>query len=152
MALYPKRLKSGFINVLVGDGATPEVFTLLCGASQKTFTDQKNTTDDTLDPCDDPEAIPFRVLQVTGRQASIGLNIVYNRTQAAMIRELMASSDSVNMRFQFTEPNGDAVDAGYYAGQFQVVNFQVTAGGNAEYATGTLQIESDGEYSWIDAA
>jgi hypothetical protein len=150
MALFPRRLKSGYISVLIGNGATPEVFTKVCGATQRSFTDQKNTTDDVLDPCDDPEAIPYRVLQVTGRQASIALDIVYNRTQAPLFRSLMASSESSNMRFEFTEPTGDVTDGGYYQGAFQVTNFQVTAGGNAEYATGSLQIESDGEYDWVD--
>jgi len=151
MALYPRRLKGGYISVLVGDGADPETFTKLCGATSKSFTVQKNTTDDNLDPCDDPEAIPSRVLQVTGKQASMALNIVYNRTQAELIRSLILTSDSSTMRFEFTEPAGDIVDGGYWEGQFQVTNFQVTGGGNAEYANGTLQIESDGDFAWVDA-
>lgn len=152
MALYPKRLKGGYISVLIGDGADPETYSKLCGASQKTFTLQKNTTDDVLDPCDDPEQIPFRVIQVTGFQASIALNIIYNRTQAALIRDLIQSSDAVNMRFEFTEPTNDSgIDSGYWQGSFQVTSFETTGGGNAEYATGTLQIESDGEVVWVDA-
>lgn len=152
MALYPKRLKSGYISVLIGNGASPEVFTKLCGATSKSFTYQKNTTDDVLDPCDDPEAIPARVLQVTGRQWDIALNIVFNRTQHELIRDLMESSDSTNMRFEFTEPTGDAVDAGYWQGPAQVTNFQVTGEGNATFATGTLAIASDGEWTWVPEA
>jgi len=152
MATFPQRLKGGYISVLVGDGANPEVYTKICGATSKGFTYQKNTTDDVLDPCDDPEAIPSRVLQVTGRQWDIALNIVYNRTQAALIRDLMASSDSSNFRFEFSEPVGsDAVDAGYWFGKAQVTNFQVTGEGNAAYASGTMAIASDGEWIWVDA-
>lgn len=151
MALYPKRLKGGYISVLIGDGADPETFTKLCGASSKTFTIQKNTTDDNLDPCDDPEAIPSRVLQVTGKQASMALNITYNRTQAELIRSLILTSDSSTMRFEFTEPTNDSgTDGGYWEGLFQVTSLETTAGGNAEYAQGTLQIENDGDFYWVD--
>lgn len=151
MALYPKRLKGGYISVLIGDGGAPETFTKICGATQKSFTYQKNTTDDFLDDCSDPDAIPVRFLQVTGRQWDMSLNIVYNRTQAALIRDLMDSGEATNMRFEFSEPASDAVDAGYWSGPAQVTNFQATGEGNTAFATGTLAIASDGEWTWTDA-
>jgi len=160
MALFPARLKGGYISVLVGNGANPEVFTKLCGATSRAFTIQKNTTDDNLDPCDDPEAIPSRVLQVTGKQWDMALNIIYNRTQAALIRDLATRSTSSNFRFEFDEAGttgsiqngGGTIDSGYWQGAGQVTNFQVTGGGNAEYATGTLAIASDGDFQWVNAA
>jgi len=160
VALFPARLKGAYVSVLVGNGANPEVFTKLCGATSRAFTVQKNTTDDNLDPCDDPEAIPSRVLQVTGMQWDMALNIIYNRTQAALIRDLATRSTSSNFRFEFDEAGttgavqngGGTIDAGYWAGAGQVTNFQVTGEGNATYATGTLAIASDGPFEWIDAA
>jgi len=151
MALFPARLKGGRISVLVGDGASPEVFTKLCGATSRSFTIQKNTTDDNVDPCDDPEAIPSRVLQVTGIQWDMSLNILYNRTQAAMIRDLITTTESSNFRFEFTEPGTENIDAGYWQGMGQVTNFQVTGEGNAAYASGTLAVASDGDFEWVDA-
>jgi hypothetical protein len=156
--LFPARLKGGRISVLIGDGANPEVFTKLCGATSRAFTIQKNTTDDNLDNCGDPEAIPARVLQVTGQQWDMALNIIYNRTQAARLRALATTNNSSNFRFEFTEAGsattplqngGGKIDAGYWQGAGQVTNFQVTGGGNAEYATGTLAIASDGPFSFV---
>lgn len=156
--LFPARLKGGYISVLVGDGNTPEVFTKLCGATSRGFTLQKNTTDDNLDPCDDPEAIPSRVLQVTGKQWDMALNIIYNRTQAALLRSLFLTTDSSNFRFEFTEKGGTGavqqgggtIDSGYWQGLGQVTNLQTTGTGNAEYATGTMAIQSDGDFQWFD--
>jgi len=151
MPTYPQRLKSSYITVLVGNGASPEIFTKICGGTSKSFNYQKNTTDDILDDCENPEAIPSRNLQVTSRQFSITLNALYNRTQAALIRSLTTASTSSNMRFEFLEPaTGAKIDEGYWAGAAMVTSFQVTAGGNAEYGTCVIQIESDGEFGWID--
>lgn len=155
--LFPARLKGGRISVLVGNGANPEVFVKLCGATSRAFTVQKNTTDDNLDNCGDPDAIPARVLQVTGYQWDMALNIIYNRTQAALIRNLATTTTSSNFRFEFTEGpattsatnGGTAIDAGYWQGAGQVTNFQVTGEGNATYATGTLAIQSDGPFSFV---
>lgn len=157
MALFPARLKGGYISVLVGNGAIPEVFTKLCGASSRAFTIQKNTTDDNIDPCDDPEAIPFRTLQVTGQQWDMALNVIYNRTQAALLRNLSTTSTSSNFRFEFTEAGttgavqngGGTIDSGYWEGAGQVTNFQVTGEGNAAYATGTMSIASDGPFEFV---
>lgn len=151
MALYPKRLKGGRISVLIGDGGAPETFTKICGATQKSFTYQKNTTDDFLDDCSDPDAIPVRTLQSTGRQWDISINAWYNRTQAPLIRELLETSEPRNMRFEFTEPGTEDVDAGVWEGPGQITNFQVTGEGNTVYATATIAIASDGEWTWTDA-
>jgi hypothetical protein len=155
--LFPARLKGGYVSVLIGNGASPEVFTKLCGATSRAFTVQKNTTDDNLDNCGDPDAIPARVLQVTGQQWNMALNIIYNRTQAALLRSLVTTTTSSNFRFEFSEPGtttsvqngGGTIDAGYWEGAGQVTNFQVTGEGSAQYATGTLAIESDGPFSFV---
>lgn len=151
MALYPKRLKSSYISVLVGNGAQPEVFTKICGATQRGFTVQKNTTDEFIQPCDDPEAIPSRALQVTGRQWDMSLNIIYNRTQAPLVRELMEDDQPRNFRLEFAEPADDEVDAGYFAGPAQATNLQITAD-DGSFVTGTMAIASDGDWAWTDAA
>lgn len=151
--IYPQRLKGSYISVLVGDGGNPETFLKICGATSKSLTAQKNTSDDFLDNCGDPEALPPRSLSVTSKQWSIALNIIYNRTQVARIRALATSSVSSNFRFDFSEKSSDQpIDAGYWLGLGQVVNFQVTGEGNGIYATGTLTIESDGEWIWSDSA
>jgi hypothetical protein len=151
VALYPKRLKSAYISVLVGNGAQPEVFTKICGATQRGFTIQKNTTDEFIQPCDNPEAVPSRVLQVTGIQWDMTLNIVYNRTQAPLIRELMEIDDPRNFRLEFLEPENDAIDSGYFAGAGQATNLQITAD-DGSFVSGTMAITSDGDWVWTDAA
>lgn len=152
MALSPKKVRGGYISVLVGDGAQPEVFTKVCGGTAKTFTIQKNTTDEFEEDCADPESIPVRVLQITGRQWDMTLNAWYNRTQAPLIRDLADDINSRNFRFEISEPPTDAIDAGAYEGKFLVTNVQLTGGSAGEYASMTIAFASDGPVEWVDAA
>jgi len=51
----PDIVKGSYIDILVGDGATPEVFSVLCGFSTNSFTEQVNTSDEFTYDCADPE-------------------------------------------------------------------------------------------------
>lgn len=148
MAVYPKKVKAGYFGVYVGDGATPEVFTKLCGLRSRSFTDQVNTSDNFDADCADPEAVPFRTLDTTGRQADISGQGVYNRTQAAMVRG--AVGQPKNYRFVASEPSGDPVDDGWYAGQFVLTNNQIS-GEDGGYVQSSMTFQSDGPYEWVDA-
>jgi hypothetical protein len=150
--VYPKKVKGGRVTVLVGDGASPEVFTKVCGGTAKTFTIQKNTTDEFEEDCANPESVPVRVLQVTGIQWDMTLNAWYNRTQAALIRDLADDIDSRNFRFEIDEPPTEDIDAGTYQGKFLATNVQYNAGGQGEYMSMTISFASDGPVTWVDAA
>lgn len=148
----PKIVKGGYIDILVGDGATPEVFTKLCGLNTKSFTIQKNTSDVFVPDCDDPEDIPVRFLNVTGLQWDLSGSGLYNRAQGPLIRTLASDSASRNMRFVMSEPGTDPVDDGYYAGKALVTNVQFGGPTGAEYATVDLTLASEGAWDWVEAA
>jgi hypothetical protein len=52
----PTTLRFGAGAFYLGDGATPEVFTKLCGFESVTLTVDKTTNDTTVADCDDPDA------------------------------------------------------------------------------------------------
>lgn len=147
----PKILKGAYIDVLVGNGATPEVFTKLCGLTTKTFTAQKNTTDIFIPDCDDPEIIQSRYLNITGIQWDLSAEGLYNRAQGPLIRDLVNDLASSNMRFYFAEPGADPVDSGYFEGLGLVTNAQFGGATAGEYATISLTIASEGPWVWVDA-
>lgn len=147
----PAIVKGSYLTILVGDGATPtEVFAVLCGLRTRTFTTQVNTSDIFVADCADPEDIPTRQVNTTGKQWDMSGEGVYNRTQAGLIRTTVGVSK--NYRFSVLEPVAPAVqvDKGYYSGKFVLTNHQI-GGADGAYATGSFTFVSDGPVVWVVA-
>lgn len=149
MALFPTRLKSGYGAINMGDGATPEVFTKLCGLTSYTYTNQTATNDDIVDPCDEPESIGFRSLVATSKSATIQVSGFYNRTQSEIMRT--AKGVSKNYTFKLTEPSGETVSKLTVAGKFVMTNHEITGGTNGEYIQFSATFESDGTFTETNA-
>lgn len=146
----PDIIRGTYFVLAMGNGATPtEVFTALCGITTRTFTYQANTNDQTTRDCADPADVPIRRLIVTSEQWSLSGEGVLNRSQLEDI--LAAKGQPKNYRFYYTEPSDDEVYRGYFEGQAILVNITIT-GGDDEFATISLQFESDGEFVWIPTA
>lgn len=148
----PAILKGSYINIMVEQTPGSGDFVILCGLNTKTFTAQKNSSDIFVPDCDDPEDIPVRYLNITGRQWDLSGDGVYNRAQAALVRELWEDGVSRMFRFQILEPATSSIDAGYYEGPAQVMNLQIGGPQGGENSTLSTAIASDGEWNWVDAA
>lgn len=148
----PDIVRGSYIDIMIGNGAGPEVFSIVCGLTTRTFTEQVNTSDTFVADCADPEDVPIRRLIPTGKQWSISGEGRYNRAQASVLRDAMGVTK--NYRFIVSEPDSDAVDAGYYEGPAMLTNRQIggSSGESGAFASSSLQIESDGEWTWHDAA
>lgn len=145
----PDIVRGTYIDILIGNGAEPEVFTPICGLTTRTFREGVNTDDVFILDCADPEDIPVRRLNITGRQWDLSGEGLYNRSQAATIRAAMGVSQ--NYRFVVSEPAADGIDDGYYEGAAVLVNREIGGGGQG-FATTSLEIASDGEWVWVPAA
>ncbi len=142
----PDIIRGTYFVLAMGDGATPtEVFTGLCGITTRTFTQQVNTSDQFTRDCDDPEDIPIRRLITTGRQWSLSGEGSLNRAQFDMMNDALGITK--NYRFYWTEPTDDEVFQGYFEGPAKQVNMTIT-GGDENFATISLQMESDGEWEF----
>jgi hypothetical protein len=145
----PDIIRGTYFVLAMGDGQEVESFTALCGINTRTFTDQVNTTDQFTRDCADPENIPIRRLITTGRQWSLSGEGSLNRAQIEDIIE--AQGVTKNYRFYYTEPADDEVYRGYWEGPAKIVNRTIT-GADENFATISLQIESDGEWVWYPTA
>ncbi len=145
----PDIIRGTYFVLAMGDDGSPENFTALCGITTRTFTDQVNTTDQFTRDCADPENIPIRRLITTGRQWSLAGEGSLNRADLEDI--IAAQGVTKNYRFYYTEPADDEVYRGYWEGAAKIVNRTVT-GSDDNFATLSLQIESDGEWVWYPTA
>lgn len=146
----PDIIRGTYFILAMGDGATPtEAFTALCGISTRTYTSQTNTSDVFTRDCDDPEDIPIRRLITTGRQWSLAGEGQLNRAQ---LQDLLdAEGVTKNYRFYYTEPTDDEVFRGYFQGAAKLVNITIN-GNDEDFAGLSVQIESDGEWTWTPTA
>jgi hypothetical protein len=146
----PDIIRGTYFILAMGDGADPtENFDPLCGITTRQYVSQTNTTDQFTRDCADPEDIPIRRLITTGRQWSISGSGSLNRSDVERI--LAAEGVTKNYQFYWTEPEGDEVYAGYFEGAAKLVNITIDAGDD-QFAQISLQIESDGEWTFTPTA
>lgn len=147
----PDIVKGTYIDILMGDGAVPEVFTPICGLTTRQFTQQGNTNDVFIPDCDDPEDVPVRRLVSTGKQWDLSGDGLYNLANEGDIRG--AFMVTKNYRFRIARPAGSIVGTGFYEGPAMLTNIQIGGNtGGGEFGTVSLAIASDGEWVWTAAA
>lgn len=142
----PDIIRGTYFSLMLGDGGGPETFAALCGITTRDLTHTHNTSDQFTRDCADPENVPVRRLIVTGEQWTLTGSGTLNRSDLA---DLQAADDGQahNWRFLFTEPATDLVYQGYYSGPGIITSFKIT-GGDDNFATVDITIESDGEWDW----
>ena len=145
----PNIVKGAYVDILMGDGATPEVFSPICGITARTFTKQVNTNDVFVPDCTDPEAIPHRRVNPTGTQWDLSGEGLLN---LANWQDLdVATTETRNFRFRVSRPTGSTTDTGYFAGPGLVTNLQIGGTvGAGEFASVSITIASDGEWELVD--
>jgi predicted secreted protein len=143
----PKILRGTYFSLMLGNGGTPtETFEALCGITTRNFTHANNTNDVFTRDCADPENVPVRNLIVTGEQWDLTGTGVLNRDN---LDTIIAADDGLthNWRYLFTEPTGDEVFQGYYAGPAIMTRFEITSE-DANFANISITLASDGSWSW----
>jgi hypothetical protein len=114
---------------------------VLCGLTSRSFTEAYQTNKEYLRDCGDPTMVPFGVINITGQDFTIGGTGVHNRAQGGLVRKL--AGESLPYRFIEGEQSDDAVDLGYYEGNFVLTTRQHTAADGTN-VTAQFTWESDG--------
>lgn len=141
----PKLLRGTYLNILIGNGAGPEVFSPLCGARVKSLNHIIETNDDYTRDCADPTDVPTRNVVPTGEHWDMPFTGVLNRTQLSVIQTAIGVYK--NYRFELAQPVGDAVYGGYWAGQGMLTAFNIT-GDDGTNATVEGTILSNGDWTF----
>lgn len=147
----PDIVKGTYFDLLLGNGAGPEVFAPVCGLTTRSFTHQVNTNDTFVPDCADPEDVPTRRLVPTGEQWDLAGDGLYNLAEEENIREAVGVTR--NWRFRIGRPVGSIVGTGYWGGPAMLTNMQLGGStGGGEFGTVSLAIASDGVWTWTPAA
>ena len=126
-----------------GNGASPEVFSPMCGLTTKGF-QQTRATSDTVDwDCEDPDATPITVRDAGATDWTISGNGLLHRPLLAQVQADFDDANPTNYRFAFDEPSTSQVIDGYYQGPGFITDLNVT-GTNGEYVNISLTISAAG--------
>ncbi|MDH3232198.1 MAG: phage tail protein [Alphaproteobacteria bacterium] len=100
----PTTAKFGKFRVLLGDGQSPEVFTVPCGFTSKALTVSKNLTEINLPDCLDPDAAAWVGRDVESLSAAItGEGVLAAESIDAWYAALLSTS-SLNVRIEIEFP------------------------------------------------
>lgn len=144
----PNRVKPRFIVIEMGNGASPEVFTPLCGIRTPGMTAQTNGNDDFANDCADPESVPVRYFLPTGEQWDMSGAGVVNLDNLETIYN--AKGVTKNYRYSIGKAANQTGSEYYFAGPAVLTNIQI-GGSEDNFASIDLTFVSDGPWALVEA-
>lgn len=138
----PTTLAFSKLSILVGDGASPEVFSAPCGLTSKGFDLAASSNDVQVPDCDDPDAPAWteRVVRaLSGKVSGSGIMAVESFDTW---RDWALGGLAKNVRVQLV-----GTGLGYYSGSFILSAFSLKAslGDKVEV---DVSLDSDGQITW----
>lgn len=143
------RVRFGEKALLIGDGATPEVFGAPCGLNELTRTTNTETETVNLPDCDDPDALSWLGVDEISKQMVITFSGQVAQESHAMWGEWDREGGPKNVRF-YTDLLA-IKGGGYFEGPAYLTAYEETAQIKRSWNnTGTITF--DGKPTWVPAA
>ncbi|MFT4129963.1 phage tail tube protein [Labrys sp. (in: a-proteobacteria)] len=140
----PTTFSYGKGRLLIGDGATPEVFVAPCGFNQANVTIDKATNDTTVPDCDDPDAAVWSEKDVTTMSWTMQFQGVLAKESWPLYRKATFSSAPVNIHFEIKGGGADVATPDLrFAGQAHI-KVQIQAQRGEKFQV-TVDLEGTGE-------
>jgi hypothetical protein len=148
----PRTLPFGNFKVYLGDGATPEVFSLPCGFTKESLKISNASSSTVVPDCDDPMAAAWEERAVSAISAQVSGSGVLAMAALATWRAWALSGQSKNIRVMFDDTGANG--GGYFQGAAILSDWSSDAdrtanGGRTQIS---VTIDNDGEWTWIDNA
>lgn len=144
---YPN--EADFAIIKVGNGASPEVFTAVCGVENVTVNRTVNTTDRFRRDCAKPGQVPTRKVRVTGRQWDATGSGVVNVDEFDTFDDALGISKNYRVEFGKRDGSDTGEIIGYYAGPAVMTAANVNMG--AEEGTAEITLAGEDDITWTTA-
>lgn len=144
-----KSFKFGETMILIGDGATPEVFAAPCGLNEMTMTMTADTAETILPDCANPDDPAWKVTDVSALQMTLSGTGVLDKDARVTWEDWMMSGAEVNVRWMYDVLLADG--GGYYQAPAILTNITVTAT-RGQRATVDVSITLNGKPTFTDAS
>lgn len=117
----PTVISGTALLILVGDGASPEVFTAPCGLTSNTFSLTSATGSTVIPFCDDPEAAAWDSKEVTSLSAQVTGSGVMAVESFALWNDWFLGGVAKNAQVKLDNPG-----LGMYEGPWTLSSFKLT--------------------------
>jgi hypothetical protein len=141
-------IKFGLQQLLIGSGATPEIFSAPCGITTLTKTTNVETNTVNIPDCTDPDLASFLGIDEVSRQIQLAFGGVLATESLPMWQAWDLAGGYKNIRWyrNLSNPNG----GGYLQGSALLTAFEETAEAKGRYnMSGTVIF--DGKPTWVAA-
>lgn len=133
------------IRVLLGDGATPEVFSAPCGFTERSLTLSKSLGEINIPDCSNEDVASWVGRDVISKSASLTGSGVLDADALTVWRNAFTTSDaSKSARMELYR---DGAKVGHFQGKFHVESFEI-GGSQGQKASISVTLQSDGEVTW----
>lgn len=133
-------IRGGKIKVLIGNTASPIVYTAPCGFTQRSITLNKGLEEVNIPDCDDPDKVDWVGRDATNLSMSITGEGVLASESVETWLDAQESIDSVPVKIEWEFPAKTIV----WTGHMHVESMEVGAT-NRQRATANVSLQSDGE-------
>lgn len=145
----PTTVKGSKFLIQLGDGEVSEAFVAPCALTSKSISFAAETNDVNVPDCDDPDAPTWTERVVAALSGSVSGSGTLAMESLATWRDWFNSGLEKNIRVKIDLPLANG--GGYYAMSAVLTTF--TQGANqGELATIEVELASNGEVTWTDAA
>jgi len=146
----PTTLSAAKLLILLGDGATPtEAFTAPCGLTTKGINFSAASNDITVPDCDDPDAAAWSERVISALSGTVSGSGVLAMESLETWREFFFSGVSKNARVKIDTTLAN--NGGYFEGKFICTTFNLT-GEIGNKIQVEIELQNDGEITWVDAS
>lgn len=142
--------EADFALIKMGDGAGPEVFTLICGIQDVTINQSANTTDRYVRDCATPAAVPFRKTKVNGKQLDISGTGLSNVDTIDSLNDALGALKNYKVELYGEDGTDTGELLGTYSGQFRMTSNNLSVPREGE-ASGDLNLASNGAWTYTPA-
>ncbi|MRG53993.1 hypothetical protein GF108_00140 [Phyllobacterium sp. SYP-B3895] len=133
-------IKGGKIRVLLGDDATPIVYSAPCGLTQRSITLTKNLEEVQIPDCTDPDKVDWLGRDATSLSMSVTGEGVLASESVDTWLEAFDSIESVPVKVEWEFPAKTIT----WTGKMHIESVEVGAN-NGQRATINVSLQSDGE-------
>lgn len=144
----PDTMKGSHLLIMLGDGTSPETFAAPCGLVTKAINFDATTNDFNVPDCADPDAPSWTERVVDALSAGVPGSGVVSLADLDTWRVWFFSGLAKNVQVVLDEDL--ARGGGHFAMSAVMTTFNIT-GNKGELAQLEINIQSNGEVTWVDA-
>lgn len=139
-----------FAVIQLGDGGSPEAFSIICGIKDATVNFVANTSDRSVRDCAKPGEVPYRKIKTTSKQLDVTGSGLTDKAMVATLLAVLGLSKNYKVLAYGDDGTDTGTLLGTLAGAFVLTanNLNLT---RDDAASAEITLASNGAWTWTAA-